>query len=193
MPTHMAALTDPPIRSALRSHLQCSLGAGDRIVFEMPVCGGEARLDAARINGRLDGFEIKSDRDTFARLTRQIAAYNRVVEHMTLVCTERHLPTAKQAVPEWWGIVVARREGGKLSLDDERRPEPNPHREPIWVAQLLWRRECLAVLRGVGEFGLERQPRRVLWKRLAEAMELDQLTAEVTAALKGRDGWLAVE
>jgi hypothetical protein len=57
---------DNVIREALKRHLN-HLHAGDaklRIIEELGVEHGAARIDIAVINGVLHGYEIKSDRDT---------------------------------------------------------------------------------------------------------------------------------
>ncbi|WP_370326352.1 sce7726 family protein [Euzebya sp.] len=188
----MTRLSDPPIRAALHSRLDEQLSDGDRVVFEMPVCGGTARLDAARLNGHLEGYEIKSDRDTLARLDGQVQAYGRVVDRMTIVCTPRHLDQAMDVVPPWWGVWEATGDGVHVDLAEVRSATENPDQESVWVAQLLWRDECLSLLDLAGVTGVRSKPRRVLWRRLADVYDLPELSPLVTGVLKNRRGWLAV-
>ena len=63
-------MRDRDVRQALLAHL-AELHAGDpdtRIVEEMGVWCGTARIDVAVVNGELCGFELKSERDTLERL-----------------------------------------------------------------------------------------------------------------------------
>jgi hypothetical protein len=53
------------------------------------------------------GYEIKSDRDTLARLPNQIAAYELCFDTMTMVVGKRHLAKCRATLPEWWGIWEA--------------------------------------------------------------------------------------
>ena len=58
-------LRDKDIRIALIEEINnLNIGNNYRIVEELSVCDGEARVDVALINGKLCGYEIKSDRDT---------------------------------------------------------------------------------------------------------------------------------
>ena len=75
------------------------------VVDELGLKHGKCRADIAVINGHLDGFEIKSDRDTLSRLSDQISVYNLVFDHATLIVGPRHIEEAKTQVPEWWGVI----------------------------------------------------------------------------------------
>src|SRR5262245_23419683 len=77
------------------------------IVQELGLRHGAARIDIAVVNGHLDGFELKSDCDRLDRLPSQREIYNSVFDHITLVAGTRHLETASNIVPDWWGIAVA--------------------------------------------------------------------------------------
>ena len=46
---------------------------------------GSSRIDVAAINGRITGCEIKSARDDFARLARQVEIYSAVLDVAILV------------------------------------------------------------------------------------------------------------
>ncbi|HHY79514.1 MAG TPA: sce7726 family protein, partial [Thermoanaerobacter sp.] len=47
-------------------------------VNELDICFGTARIDVAVINGKMHGFEIKSEQDNLERLPAQIEAYNKI-------------------------------------------------------------------------------------------------------------------
>jgi len=187
-------MRDPEIRAELHRRLKrrhASNGA-TRIVDEMAVLTGACRIDVAVINGRLEGFEIKSESDSLDRLPRQAAAYARVFDRLTVICAERHLERALATLPAWWGIEVASTKDGQPRLIRKRPARANPTVEPEAVAQLLWRAEALAALEelGVAE-GLKNKPRRVLWAELAAAVPRNQLRALVRECLAARQGWLA--
>lgn len=188
----MTRLTDPPIRAALQAQLSVGLEAPDRVLFEMPLCGGLARVDVARLNGHLEGYEIKSDADTLARLANQREIYDRVVDRMTLVTTERHAHAATRLIPGWWGLwTAAAAPEGAVTLSEHRAAASNPNREAVWVAQLLWREEALELLLAAGVEGVGRAPRRVLWRKLADVyQDLDGLADLVREILKRREDWL---
>ncbi len=52
---------------------------------EWSVGVGSSRIDVAAINGRITGCEIKSTRDDFARLARQVEIYSAVLDVAILV------------------------------------------------------------------------------------------------------------
>jgi len=96
------------------------------IVEELGIQHGLSRIDLAVVNGELHGFELKSDRDTLARLPEQTETYGRVLDRVTLVIGERHLRRAVEMVPEWWGIRVARVEAPELHFSDLKVAINNP-------------------------------------------------------------------
>jgi len=63
------------------------------------------------INGELHGFELKSERDTLARLEDQAELYSQVFDRMTLIIAKRHLEKAVPKIPRWWGIIAAQFQG----------------------------------------------------------------------------------
>lgn len=189
-------MRDPEIREELHRRLQLrhSSDPNVRIVDEMSVLTGECRIDVALINGRLEGFEIKSDGDSLTRLPRQALAYGRVFDRLTVVCAERHLEAALELLPEWWGVEVAEQSGARTRIVRKRATRANPAIEPRAIAQLLWRSEALAALEELNAaHGLRNKPRRTLWSALADTAPRRELRALVRETLRARQGWLAAE
>jgi hypothetical protein len=185
-------LRDSDIRAALHLRLQTQHqdDPATQIVNEMGVLKGGCRIDVAVINGRLEGFEIKSDRDTLDRLPRQAEAYGRVFDRVTAVCGPRHVEEAKLYVPCWWGIAAAQPTDGGVRIVQRRSPRTNPNVEPEAVVQLLWREETLAALEMLGKAdGLRSKPRQVLWRALAETQSPRALRRLVRKQLRAREGW----
>src|SRR5258706_11027427 len=92
--------TDALIRKALLVRLSHQYPSTKyRIVPELGLWHGAARIDIAVVNGILHGFEIKSDRDTLSRLDVQMPAYNSVFDKVTLVVGRTHLVQAFQTIP----------------------------------------------------------------------------------------------
>jgi hypothetical protein len=186
------ALLDLDIRAALHRRLDAQHGKDPKalVVDELALCQGEARVDVAAVNGRLEGYEIKGPRDSLARLPGQRDAYNRVFDRMTIVCADRHASAIEKLVPAWWGLwgVVVRR--NEISLTQVRRPRANPAIESLAVAQLLWRGEALALLaqHGIAD-GLRSKPKRELWSALAKGLPLTALRRGVREAIGARGDW----
>ncbi len=162
-----------------------------RIVQELSLCQGQARVDVAVVNGQLHGYEIKSKNDTLDRLAGQVAVYSRVLDRCTLVVEESHLEKAHSMLPSWWGIISVWEDRGKIRMGQTVKGMDNPAPDPYALAQLLWQAEALAILErhGLAAPGLEKKPRRHLWKRLAEALHYAVLSEEVRTTLKSRSSW----
>jgi hypothetical protein len=188
-------MTDSDVRAVLKRKLIDQYGndSATLILEEFALRHGAARVDLAVINGSLHGWEIKSDADSLSRLPSQAWTYNSVFDRVTLVAGERHVGKAKEMVPEWWGIMLAKRSrGGTIRLLRIREPNENPSPEPVAIAKLLWRDEALSLLVEVGAgAGLRASRRSIIYSRLAEAVDLDYLRARVRQRLRDRPDWRA--
>ncbi|HTW89907.1 MAG TPA: sce7726 family protein [Candidatus Binataceae bacterium] len=186
-------MRDRDVRSAVRQMLRTRYASDPdtKIVEEMGIWSGSVRIDLAVINGELNGYELKSDRDTLERLPLQAELYSRVFDRLTLVVGKRHVAKASKQVPKWWGLWIAEQNGIRVTLRPERESKRNPNPDSYLIAQLLWKEEAIAVL---DEFNLAIgwRNRRVkeIHQRLASELSFDRLTERVRATLKGRDGWL---
>lgn len=185
-------MRDIDIRRALREQLERDYGddPATLLVDELGVDEGSFRIDVALVNGAFQGFEIKSPRDTLVRLPAQARAYGRVFDALTLLVTARHLDSALELLPEWWGVIIADHREGKVELAEHRGPTSNPGVDPYAIAQLLWRGEALEVLEEHGlARGRRRKPRRELWATLATELPSDRLGAIVRERLRARRSW----
>lgn len=183
-------MRDVDIRAALVDDLRRQF-AGDKIVNEMGLCLGATRVDVAVVNGALHGYEIKSDRDTLARLPAQIDLYSKVLDYSTIVCGARYVDKIRDIVPPGWGIIeVSAGEAGEITIARRRRARRSGMCDPIAIAQLLWRDEAAAALAARGERVLRRETRWNLWDRLAQ-WPLPELQLTVRTQLKVRPRWIA--
>lgn len=166
--------------------------ADTRRVEEMGLWSGAVRIDLAIINGELQGFELKSARDTLERLGGQAELYNQVFDRVTLVTAERHICAAMDRVPGWWGIMLAYPGAhGETSLREIVPAALNPTVDPLQLARLLWRDEALGILQKHGcDRGVRSRTVEVIANRLAERLSLATLKCEVRQTLKNRLAWL---
>src|SRR3989339_1885199 len=145
---------DKLIRIALKENLEVEHRNDSRlkIIEELGVSHGTARVDIAVVNGVIHGYEIKSDMDTLQRLPEQMNIYNSVFTQMTLVVGKNHLYEAINIVPDWWGIMIA-----KINTDQSvifqsiREARYNQDQDSVAIARLLWRNEALEILEKAGE------------------------------------------
>jgi hypothetical protein len=181
---------DGPIRAALRSKfLVKEFNEVDAtvIIDELGLCRGQVRVDVAVVNGLLHGYEIKSDRDSLRRLAVQVEVYGKVLDRATLVIGERHMPGALDMVPAWWGVLHVYPTTNGLRFKTLRRAQKNPRRDPHSLVELLWLDDAIAILeeRNAAR-GVRGKPRRMVWNRVCEYFDVDEIGAIVRAKLKAR-------
>lgn len=160
-----------------------------RIIDELEVCQGEARIDVAVVNGKLHGYEIKSEKDTLERLPAQLEVYSKVFDRVTLVVGESHLDRAKALIPDWWGVMRAKESRGRVYLREMRPAKENPTVNSYALCQFLWKSEIQAIMKKYGLPFVKSKPRKELWAILAKSLEFQDLSEEVRAALKSRQAW----
>jgi hypothetical protein len=182
---------DAEVRDLLKRHLASDhAGAAAVILDELGLCQGNVRVDVAAVNGELSGFEIKSPADRLTRWPKQCRVYSKVVDRAWLVAPEKTIAAAD--APAWWGLVVIVQTPTQIGLRVVRDAQPNPRVDGYSLARLLWHDEAIRIL---DEHGLARgfrtKPRRVLWRRLANDVPLDNLRRAVRGALKIRQGRIA--
>jgi hypothetical protein len=183
-------MNDLMIRDVLRPHLTQEYGQDSIIIDELGICQGEARVDLAVINGALHGYEIKSERDTLVRLSKQAEFYNRVFDTVTIIAGSCHLENVCNIIPDWWGIIEARFNDRKVDLISVKSPLKNDNVDPFSVAQLLWREEALELLKSKGlHKGYVSKSRMKIWERIAETISLSELQTYVVHRLKSREKW----
>ena len=182
-------LTDQAIRSALRTHvLKLHSRARKSVLLEeVGLCRGLARMDVVVVNGRLHGYEIKSDRDSLRRLPAQVKAFGKVFDRLTLVVGDRHRARAGKTLPRWWGIIQVTSTPTGPHFRVVRRPEDNPRRDPRALVELLWADDARALLEARGAArGVRAKPRRFLWDRIVQQLELSEIAFAVRGRLKAR-------
>jgi hypothetical protein len=191
--------SDRAIRLALKAELQEKLNREYascpyvKIIEELGVAHGIARVDLALVNGVIHGYELKSDLDTLDRLPWQIRIYEKVFDRVTLVVGKKHLHRGIEMIPEWWGVVIAKisdPDANKVSFYEIRKARKNPRRDDLSFAKLLWRQEALEILEERGEAdGVRSKNRRTIYDRLIAVLSRATLGAEVRKRLCTREGW----
>lgn len=181
---------DPAIREALFSLLGAEFSYDPTTVLldEFGILEGRHRADVAAVNGALHAYEIKSDRDSLARLDAQSQAYARVFDFVTVVATRRHLAELEAVLPAWCGLWEARSVRAQVRILRLRDARRNPNVDPNSLVQLLWREEAVRILADLGiTRGLSGKPRRVVWKRLVETLDsTEMLRLYVRETIKAR-------
>lgn len=179
-------IRDKHIRAALVAYLREKDSAAC-IFHELPLSRGERRADIVSVNGSLAGYEIKSDGDSLARLSDQAQTYAAVFEYMTLVVARRHIAGVRRLVPRQWGIMEVVSSSLGVHFKHVRKPSQNRSIDCKVLLRLLWKDECLRILKAHGERADRNSPIIEIWSRL-EKMPACALLADVRNALKARGG-----
>jgi hypothetical protein len=182
-------LRDPDIRLMLLQDIETRFSDKEHDLILQEFGCNAARIDVAVVNGAFHGFEIKSDCDSLERLDAQISEYSKIFDYVTLVSGKRLFDAARHRVPSWWGIGLALFTDESVRIREIRKPKRNPHRDPLSLAQMLWKRETIQCLRRSGfKHVSANQPADELWAEAARHLSVDLLAAEVRAAIKKRGG-----
>ena len=190
---NMTYTNDLIIRSALKGFLEKHHANDERvrIIEELGIQHGTARVDIAVVNGILHGYEIKSDQDTLRRLPEQMDVFNAVFDKITLVVGKTHLYEAINMVPEWWGITIAKNNSNSpVTFNLIREGELNKKQDSFSIAQLLWREEALEILDEQGEAkGFYSKTRDLIYEKLSVVFDQENLGEKVREALFLRKDW----
>jgi hypothetical protein len=188
---------DSNIRQALKNELDKEINNDPhtKVIEELGLTHGAARIDIAVVNGSIHGYELKGDKDTLIRLPGQIEIYNSVLDKVTLVVGRNHLHEAIKIVPEWWGITIAKMFSADSLVEfcPIRKPEFNPKPDYTAIAALLWREEALNILEEINEAkGFRYKNRRAIYQHLANVLDHNELKERVRACLRIRTNWRSV-
>ncbi len=132
-------LHDRDIREPLFDFLEETYGR-IRIIEEKNM--GKSRADIVLVlDDALCGIEIKSDVDTYARLSRQVKDYDRFFIRNMVVVGTSHAMHIEEHVPPYWGIITVEEVDGKLDFYILRKVQDNPKASLKNRLGLLWRME----------------------------------------------------
>lgn len=158
------------------------------IIDELSVVDGAARVDIAVVNGKLHGYEIKSERDTLDRLPDQIFFYNMVFDKMTIVISEKFLDKIKTIIPEWWGIYVISNNKNKIKLKIEKKAKINKNVQKDALLTLLWKDEMIEFLEKIEiKKGVRTKTKDVLTRLIIQNFSLKEIKDFIKNKLKSRN------
>ena len=114
------------------------------VIDELGLNHGKNRADIATVNGKMIGYEIKSDNDTLYRLEEQIKSYNAIFDKINIIVGLKHINKIPKYIPNWWGIFTANYiSKSDIRFNLIRKPTPNKNILPILIAKLLWKDEVI--------------------------------------------------
>lgn len=183
-------LKDNDIRITLIDELNRINSQHDyRIIEELAVCDGEARVDVAVANGKLCGYEIKSDADTLERLALQQKCYDKTFDMVFIVVGEKFRDRIEEYVPNYWGIYIVSEFDGRCKIKKKRTAKVNKNIEATSLLELLWKEEVATLLRKAGIKGISGKNRRLLRQMAIDNFTLRQIRDYTRETIKSRENW----
>lgn len=178
-------LYDKDIREPLFDFLEETYGK-IRILEEKQM--GRSRADVVMVApDALYGIEIKSDADTYARLSRQIRDYDQYYDYNYIVAGTSHALHVEEHIPDWWGILTVELEGGNPDFYRLRRASRNPKRSLKKKLGILWRPE-LAHIQSINRMPAYKQKSKAfVIDRILQNVSEKQLDAQISQELFERD------
>ena len=147
-------MLDPGIREALFLYLDYNYGK-HRTFEEVPINTSRADIYAVTERG-LIGFEIKSDNDSYTRLSSQVKNYDLYFDCNYLVIGKKHRKGVEKHVPDYWGIITVEQSEGVCDFYVKRKPSKNPKVKWKKKLSILWRPE-LANIQNINNLPKYRQ------------------------------------
>ena len=160
-----------------------------RIIEELAVCDGEARVDVAVANGRLCGYEIKSDADTLDRLALQQKYYDKTFDMVSIVVGEKFKNNIDKYIPDYWGIYIVSEYRDTCKIKNKRAAKVNKNIEVAALLELLWKDEIVFLLKEAGIKGIAGKNRRILRKMVMENFSVKEIKDYTRETLKYRQNW----
>ncbi len=109
---------------------------------------GSCKADLVILNGTATVYEIKSERDSLARLINQIENYKRVFAKVNVIASEGHIDGVLDTIPHDVGVMCLSK---RYQITTVREPADSPERIcPVAVFESLRMAEGIAILRAMG-------------------------------------------
>ena len=109
---------------------------------------GSCKADLVILNGTATVYEIKSERDTLARLANQVDNYKRVFAKVNVIAAEGHVEGVLATVPVDVGVMCLSK---RYSIKTVRKAINCPERIcPVAVFESLRGAEAKAILKALG-------------------------------------------
>lgn len=178
-------LYDKDIRDPLFDFLEERYGK-IRIIEEKTM--GRSRADAVMVTPELIvGIEIKSDADTYARLSRQVKDYDLYFDCNYVVTGSTHAAHVHEHVPQWWGIISVELWTDKVDFYVVREAERNPKVIPERKISILWRPELSHIQEMNGMAKYRDKSKKFVQNKILEKVPEEILQRQICQELFERD------
>ena len=138
----------------------------------------ECKADAVVLNGTSHVYEIKSEMDSFERLDRQLAAYRRMFDFITVITTERLYNSVLDRVPREVGIMVLAEGEYQFRVNKCRREAVSNkcNVDPLVIFNSLQRQEYLKIIKEHFDISFTHTPNTRIYGEASDYFK--QLTPE---------------
>jgi len=178
-------LHDADIRDGLCDFIESGFG---KIRFFEELTMGRSRADIVMVTEQgLYGIEIKSDADTYERLSRQIKDYDRFFDYNYVAVGTSHAVHIREHVPDHWGIITVEDDAGRLDCYEMRSPQLSPAVKLTNQLGLLWKRELAALQKENGLYKYSDRSKMYRRRYLLESVDNELLKKQMLEVLFERD------
>ncbi len=176
---------DKDIREPLFDFLEETYGK-IRILEEKMM--GRSRADVVMVTETgLYGIEIKSDADSYTRLSRQIKDYDKYYDYNIAVVGTTHAGSIKEHVPGWWGVITVEEVDSVLDFYYYRKPEKNLKVDMKQKISILWRPELAHIQELNGMHRYTGKSKKFVTERILATVPEALLTKQICEELFERD------
>jgi hypothetical protein len=145
---------------------------------------GLCKADLVILNGTATVYEIKSERDSLARLINQVENYKRVFAAVNVIASEDHVAGVLAAVPDDVGVMCLSK---RQQISTLREAPVQPDRiSPVAVFESLRSAEAVMILKALG-FAVpivSNTQRHALLREMFTALDPTALHSEMVRTLK---------
>lgn len=150
------------------------------------------KADVVVFNGTSHVYEIKSEMDNFDRLERQLNAYKKMFDLITVITTESLFEAVESRVDETVGIMVLAKDGYKFKKSPYREPISNiKNVNSLTIFDALQRKEYLKIINDIFAVSLLDVPNTQIYdvaKSYFSSIDPMIAHAEMVKAIKKRQG-----
>lgn len=181
-------LDDKTIRKALIQFLERRKPKPKLVAEEVGVHNGNAIADVVSIHNRsLHGYEIKGESDSVSRIIRQSKYYNQSFPKLSLVTTPNHMDWAQKNLPEFWGIILVKKNSAGVGIVHKRPAKNNPFFSKEMSLLMLWKEELLSArLFDHNILTNERDSRAKMASKIADKLSKEEIINLLSASIINR-------
>lgn len=178
-------LLDKDIREPLFEYLE---EQHDKVRILEEKTMGRSRADVVMVlEEEVVGVEIKSDADTYARLSRQVKDYDRFFDRNLVVVGTSHAHHVAEYIPDYWGIITVEEQGENCDFYMLRAALENPKKKMIHKIRLLWRPELAHIQEINGMPAYKQKSKDFVQKKILEKIPEEVLQKQISDELFERD------